>query len=93
RYVREDLTQRVWEVLQATHDSVGLRERVFQLAAHPANCSDGTAQIFSQIEVLKEVEKATLQAGRARSDSSALLKLSRGLFRLSELEKIAATYA
>lgn len=93
RYVREDLTRRVWEVLQATHDSVGLRERVFQLAAHPANCSDGTAQIFSQLEVLKEVESATLQAGRAQGNSGALLKLSRGLFRLSELEKIASTYA
>ncbi|MFL1542453.1 NEL-type E3 ubiquitin ligase domain-containing protein [Pseudomonas sp. O39] len=93
QYVREDLTRRVWEVLQATHDSVGLRERVFQLAAHPTNCSDGTAQIFSQIEVLKEVEKATLQAGRSHSNSGALLNLGRGLFRLSELEKIAATYA
>ncbi|KAF2410876.1 C-terminal novel E3 ligase, LRR-interacting [Pseudomonas antarctica] len=93
RYVHEDLTRRVWEVLQATHDSVELRERVFQLAAHPANCSDGTAEMFSQIEVLKEIEKAMLQAGRTQGNSGALLTLSRGLFRLSELEKIAATYA
>lgn len=93
RRVREDMTQRVWDVLQATHDNVGLREQVFQLAAHPTGCEDGAAQMFSQIEVLKEVEKATLQAGRAQSNSGALLNLSRGLFRLSELEKIAATYA
>jgi hypothetical protein len=93
RRVREDITRRVWDVLQTTHDNVGLREQVFQLAAHPTRCEDGAAQMFSQMEVLKEVEKATLQAGRAQSNSGALLNLSRGLFRLSELEKIAATYA
>ncbi len=93
RHVREDLTQRVWDVLQSTHDSVELREQVFQLAAHPTNCADGAAEIFSQMEILKEIQKATLQAGRAQGNSGALLNLSRGLFRLSELEKIAATYA
>lgn len=93
RHVHEDMTQRVWDVLQSTHDSIGLRERVFQLAAHPTNCADGAAQMFSQMEVMKEVEKATQQAGRAQGNSGALLDLSRGLFRLSELEKIAATYA
>lgn len=92
-HVREDMTQRVWDVLQSTHDSVDLREQVFQLAAHPANCADDAAQIFSQMEVLKEVEKATQQAARVQGNSGALLNLGRGLFRLSELEKIAATYA
>lgn len=93
RYVREDLTRRVWEVLQATHDSVQLREQVYQLAAHPLNCADGVAEIFSQIEVQVQVEQATRQAGRGLSSPGALLKLGRGLFRLSELEKIAATYS
>lgn len=93
RHVREDLTRRVWEVLQSTHDSVELRERVFQLTAHPANCSDGAAEIFSQMEVLKAVENATRQAGRGQGNSGVLLTLGRGLFRLSELEKIATTYA
>lgn len=93
RYVREDMTRRVWEVLQATHDSVELRERVFQLVAHPANCVDGATEIFSQVEVLKAVANATRQASRGQGNSGVLLSLGRGLFRLSELEKIAATYA
>lgn len=93
RYVREDMTRRVWEVLQATHDSVELREQVFQLVAHPANCVDGATEIFSQVEVLKAVANATRQAGRGQGNSGVLLSLGRGLFRLSELEKIAATYA
>lgn len=93
RYVREDMTRRVWEVLQATHDSVELREQVFQLVAHPANCVDGATEIFSQVEVLKAVANATRQAGRGQGNSGVLLTLGRGLFRLSELEKIAATYA
>lgn len=93
RYVREDMTRRVWEVLQATHDSVELRERVFQLVAHPANCVDGAAEIFSQVEVLKAVANATRQASRGQGNSGVLLTLGRGLFRLGELEKIAASYA
>ncbi len=93
RHVHEDLTRRVWDVLQSTHDSVELREQVFQLTAHPANCADGAAEIFSQMEVLRAVQNATREAGRAQGNSGALLNLGRGLFRLSELEKIAATYA
>lgn len=93
RHVREDMTRRVWEVLQATHDSVELREQVFQLVAHPANCVDGATEIFSQVEVLKAVANATRQASRGQGNSGVLLTLGRGLFRLSELEKIAATYA
>ncbi|XVO85719.1 NEL-type E3 ubiquitin ligase domain-containing protein [Pseudomonas palleroniana] len=93
RYVREDLNRRVWDVLQSTHDSVELREQVFQLTAHPANCSDGAAELFSQLEVLTAVERATLQASQTKGSAAALLTLGRGLFRLSELEKIAATYA
>jgi len=93
RHVREDLSRRVWEVLQSTHDSVELREQVFQLAAHPVNCADGAADIFSQMEVLMEVEKATQQSSHRQGSPGELLKLGRGLFRLSELEKIALTYA
>ncbi|SEN05196.1 Leucine rich repeat-containing protein [Pseudomonas sp. ok272] len=93
RYVREDLSRRVWEVLQSTHDSVELREQVFQLAAHPVNCADGAADIFSQLEVLMEVERATHRPGRTQGSPGGLLKLGRGLFRLSELEKIARAHA
>ncbi|WP_421557958.1 NEL-type E3 ubiquitin ligase domain-containing protein [Pseudomonas canadensis] len=93
RHVREDLTRRVWEVLQSTHESVALREQVFQLSAHPVNCGDGAAHIFSQLEVLMEIEKATRLAGRTQASPAVLLRLGRGLFRLSELEKLAAMYA
>lgn len=92
-YVREDLSRRVWDVLQSTHDSVELREQVFQLAAQPPNSSDQAAETFSQIEVLKTVKNATRQAGRGQGNTDVLLTLGRGLFRLSELEKIAARYA
>ncbi|NMX66819.1 hypothetical protein HBO15_05605 [Pseudomonas sp. WS 5111] len=93
RHVREDLSRRVWDVLQSSHDSIELRERVFQLAAHPVNCGDGAADIFSQIEVLIEVEQAMLQAGRRQGSPGGFLSLGRRLFRLGELEKIALGYA
>ncbi|MBT2374850.1 NEL-type E3 ubiquitin ligase domain-containing protein [Pseudomonas fluorescens] len=93
RYVREDLSRRVWEVLQSTHDSVDLRERVFELAAHPMNCADGAADIFSQMEILMEVEKATRLSARVQGHPAVLLKLGRGLFRLSQVELIAADHA
>ena len=40
-----------------------------------------------------EIEKATRLAGRTQASPAVLLQLGRGLFRLSELEKLAAMYA
>lgn len=62
-YVREDMTRRVWSVLDAAQTNTSLREQVFELAANPINCTDSAALNFSHLEVATEVEKVTIPSG------------------------------
>jgi hypothetical protein len=91
-YVREDMTRRVWSVLDAAQTKTSLREQVFELAANPINCTDSAALNFSHLEVATEVDKVINPIGNVRSTAAGLLKLGRGLFRLEELEKIAQNH-
>jgi hypothetical protein len=91
-YVREDMTRRVWSVLDATQSNTSLREQVFELAANPINCTDAAALNFSHLEVATEVDKVINPIGNVRSTAAGLLTLGRGLFRLEELEKIAQNH-
>jgi len=91
-YVREDMTRRVWSVLDAAQANTLLREQVFELAANPINCTDSAAMNFSHLEVATEVDKAINPVGSLRSTAAGLLKLGRGLFRLEELEKLAQSH-
>jgi hypothetical protein len=88
-FVREDLSRRVWSVLDAAQANTTLREQVFELAANPINCTDSAALNFSHLEVAVEVDKVINPTGGAGSTAANFLKLGRGLFRLEELEKIA----
>ncbi|WP_158619147.1 DUF6543 domain-containing protein [Pseudomonas sp. KBW05] len=87
----EDLQQRVWTVIDSitehSAESEALRERMFEWAGRAA-CCDRAALSFSNAEVMAMVEKARAQASD-QTQAGALIKLSRGLFRLDEVEKIA----
>nr|NLU60564.1 hypothetical protein [Pseudomonas sp. BIGb0427] len=48
---RQDLTRRVWEVLEGCYDDTGLRNELFALAGAPRSCSDSVALNFSALEV------------------------------------------
>lgn len=87
----EDLQQRVWAVIdaitEAKPESETLREEMFDWAGRPA-CCDRAALSFSNLEIMAMVYRANaLEAGG--ENAASLLKLSRGLFRLEEVEKIA----
>ncbi|MFQ6591490.1 MULTISPECIES: NEL-type E3 ubiquitin ligase domain-containing protein [Pseudomonas] len=86
-----DLQGRVWEVIdcitQNSSESERLREQMFEWAGRPA-CCDRAALSFSNLEVMAMVYKARAAATDA-TQGAALRKLSRGLFRLDEVEKIA----
>ena len=87
----EDLQQRVWAVIDSvtedTPPSETLRGEMFEWAGRPA-CCDRAALSFSNLEVKAMVYRAKALAGDGQN-ASALLTLSRGLFRLDEVEKIA----
>ncbi|UQS12649.1 NEL-type E3 ubiquitin ligase domain-containing protein [Pseudomonas sp. HS6] len=91
RLHRADLIRRTWTLLEAADRFSELRQTLFAMARTHTTCIDGRTLAFSEIEVkvfeyntLLEVEPGLEQKGRA------LLNLSRQLFRLEQVEKIAA---
>ncbi|SDK77940.1 C-terminal novel E3 ligase, LRR-interacting [Pseudomonas libanensis] len=87
-----DLQQRIWAVLDSisenTEESERLRRELFELAGAPA-CCDRAAYIFSNLEVRTLIYKARVQA-LDKTQGEQLAHLSKGLFRLQEVDKIAA---
>lgn len=91
---RASLTARVWRVIEAAGSNVQLRETLFGMANTHGTCSDGRILTFSALEI-KVLEFETLSgldpADLARK-GPALLALSRNLFRLEQVEKLAARH-
>lgn len=88
---RDGLQQRVWQVIDSITErseaSELLRQQMFEWAGRPA-CCDRAALSFANVEVMAMVARARAMAGEAEQ-GVALMKLSRGLFRLDEVEKTA----
>jgi len=90
REAREDLSLRVWQVVDAVSQYNELREELFVSASHPQTCSDGAQLIFSDMEVRVLVNQArAMAASTAAATELNLLKLARGLWRLDEVEILA----
>ncbi|UFP98537.1 NEL-type E3 ubiquitin ligase domain-containing protein [Pseudomonas fitomaticsae] len=92
-HVREDVSRRVWAVLEATQADAELREQIFDLAANPINCTDNAAVNFSHLEVAVHVHRVTRTSGGRQPSATSLIKLARGLFRLEQVDLIAAEHA
>ncbi|WP_300730411.1 NEL-type E3 ubiquitin ligase domain-containing protein [Pseudomonas sp.] len=80
---RDNLTQRVWDLMQALHDNTELRRRLFAVASHERACVDGIAMIFSDMELSHKVYVAEKSA----ATEAQLLKLARGMFRMDRLDQ------
>lgn len=85
---RQDLTRRVWAMLDAIADNQALREELYSLAAHPQTCGDGVALVFSDLELHVRIFNI-LAAPETAGHSIQMFQLARGLARLDEVEKIA----
>jgi Leucine-rich repeat (LRR) protein len=87
-----DLQRRVWGVLDAisenSPESERLRREMFDRAGEPA-CCDRAAFSFSNLEVLAMVYSAHKKAGD-HGQGQHLANLSRRLFRLHEVDRLAA---
>lgn len=88
KHTRKDLMRRVWQVVDAAYENTALRKELFDLATIPRTCTDSVLVIFSALEVKTLVFNVRSQALNAQ-DSSGLLTLARGLFRLEKLHDIA----
>ncbi|KJZ49224.1 NEL-type E3 ubiquitin ligase domain-containing protein [Pseudomonas fluorescens] len=86
-----DLQERVWAVIdtltEPNPESEQLRKDMFDWAARPA-CCDRAALSFSNLEVMAMIYRAGRMAQEGQQGAT-LLKLSRGLFRLDNVERIA----
>ncbi|MFG6206248.1 NEL-type E3 ubiquitin ligase domain-containing protein [Pseudomonas retamae] len=91
--VNADLRRRVWAVLEAAENDAVLCDRLLNIAASPINCTDSAAMNFSHLEVAVEVARVTRLAGGEITRAKPLLELGRGLFRLAQLDEIAAEHA
>ena len=87
--VREDLSLRVWRVLEAAEMDADLRAEIFERAATPLNCDDAAAVSFANLEVLTEVNEASKGIEGGVLTAKPLLRLGKGLFRLDRLEHYA----
>lgn len=88
RFVREDMTRRVWDVINATQTDPALRARLLSMAER-AGCDDDAATIFSDVEVAVEIDSLVRQAANAHDQAARLLKLGTRLFRQDYLAKLA----
>ena len=84
--VRQDLSRRVWEMIEAAHDDGVVRSAVLDIAASPRSCTDCVALTFSDMEVQVELARISYKTSPEQAE---LLSLSRGLFRLDKLSRIA----
>lgn len=84
--IRQDLTRRVWEMIEATNGSTTLRRNLLDVATAPRSCTDSVALSFSSLEIQMLLHKL---GAKAEPQVAEMLDLARGLFRLDQLEKIA----
>ncbi|MGS2844192.1 MULTISPECIES: NEL-type E3 ubiquitin ligase domain-containing protein [Pseudomonas] len=95
RFAGAELTHRVWQVIQAATQSAELRELLFLNAETHGTCPDGRILSFSELETrvyefnaLRDIPRhRPLQRGRA------LLDLTRRLFRLERVDRLAEAAA
>ncbi len=88
RYVNEDMTRRVWSVIEATQAHSALRTQLLSMAVK-AHCADDAATIFSNLEVAVEIDRVVRLSANAHDQAARLLRLGRSLFRLDYLSRIA----
>ena len=89
---QEDYRRRVWELIDAitenNPESEKLRQEIFDRAGEPA-CCDRAAFSFGNLEITVLAYRARTQA-MDQSQGAQLSTLSRGLFRLHEVDRIAS---
>ncbi|WP_459205425.1 NEL-type E3 ubiquitin ligase domain-containing protein [Pseudomonas sp. MLB6B] len=80
---------RIWRILRACERDSQVREALFQQAAGPRTCSDRELLVLSQLEVGVLVAECT-QGYTGAMATRRLLKLGRSLYRLDEVDRLAA---
>jgi len=90
-----DLTHRVWQVIEAATENTELRELLFLNAETHGTCGDGRILSFSELETRVYEYNALRDIPRHRPQQRgrALLDLTRRLFRLERVDRLAEAAA
>ncbi|RAS21829.1 MULTISPECIES: NEL-type E3 ubiquitin ligase domain-containing protein [unclassified Pseudomonas] len=80
---------RVWNIIEACEQNSELRELLFEQAGGIASCEDRLLWLFSQMETRVLVHRQTTGLTQMQSEV-ALMRLGRSLFRLQQVDRIAA---
>ncbi|MGY2178247.1 dermonecrotic toxin domain-containing protein [Pseudomonas azotoformans] len=85
---KNDLTAKVWRMLEAMAANTALRERLFEMAVAPTTCVDAGAQLFNAMGFEVLLNEARLIPNQDLVQLE-LLDLAKGKARLDELGRIA----
>ncbi|MFF7066102.1 NEL-type E3 ubiquitin ligase domain-containing protein [Pseudomonas sp. NPDC008258] len=82
---------RIWRIMEACRHHEQLRQRLFLEASGPRTCEDRMLFLLEQLELGVTVERALEDALPAQREAR-LLRLARGLYRLDEVDRLAALH-
>jgi predicted RNA binding protein with dsRBD fold (UPF0201 family) len=88
-WVRQQLSRRVWELIDAMDMDTPLRENLFRTAENPENCEDASSEIFNRMGVQALVSQAYAYSTSAAEREARLVTLSKGAARLERVNDIA----
>jgi len=86
---RQQLTKRVWEMVDAAALDADLRAELFQLASQPDTCGDAGSQLFNSMGLKVLVSKAHTESTSALELENRLVKLAKSAARLEKVGELA----
>ncbi|MBV4485296.1 hypothetical protein HU727_006820 [Pseudomonas sp. SWRI153] len=87
---REQLSYRVWRMIEAVDLDTELRKEVFEMATSPTTCADAGAQVFNNMGIKVLACEAYAFSTSAEDLTSRLAKLAKGAARLARVNDIAS---
>ncbi|NMY73516.1 NEL-type E3 ubiquitin ligase domain-containing protein [Pseudomonas sp. WS 5071] len=85
---RQQIQDRVWEMIDLMLESTALRRDVFNEINMEVTCADGVMVIFGNLEVLTWVHKVE-RTSNEQTIAANLLKLAKGMFRMRQVDQLA----
>ncbi|MFJ2984797.1 MULTISPECIES: NEL-type E3 ubiquitin ligase domain-containing protein [unclassified Pseudomonas] len=80
---------RVWKIIEACEQNSEIRDQLFTLAGGRRTCEDRLLLVLSQMEVRALIHELTVGLSTAQRERP-LMQVGRSLFRLGEVDRIAA---
>lgn len=86
---RIQLTERVWQMIDAAYMDSSLRDDLFIMATAPTTCADAGAQLFNNMGIKVLVSEAYSFSLTADELENSLVSLAKGASRLEQVNQIA----